>query len=61
MGDRNSTWITVVLITVIIMLVFLVFYGNRGKPPAEVETPQTEALKKAEPPKPAPAPEAPKK
>ncbi|MGZ3632870.1 MAG: hypothetical protein ACXU9U_05165 [Parachlamydiaceae bacterium] len=28
--SRESQWITIVLITAVIMLVFLVFYGNRS-------------------------------
>lgn len=30
MSTINNSWITIVLITAIIMLVFLVFYGNKS-------------------------------
>lgn len=33
-GSANSQWwITIVLITAVIMLVFLVFFGNKSSPP----------------------------
>jgi bacteriorhodopsin len=43
--SRESQWITIVLITAVIMLVFLVFYGNRSHTTIpnsnKVETPAT--------------------
>lgn len=33
MPRTNNLWITIVLITAIIMLVFLVFYGNKAPMP----------------------------
>lgn len=32
-NPANSRWITIVLITAVIMLVFLVFYGNKASTP----------------------------
>lgn len=55
MQKVNSQWITIVLITAVIMLVFLVFYGNKApmhptSPPIPQQTNPNEVKSEPTPP-----------
>lgn len=37
---KNSVWLSIVIFTVILMLAFLLFYGNRGLKQEDITQPQ---------------------